>query len=82
MMALGQRFLRGARLRDELIELPRALSLFIYGVLASTRAVLDAMRGRRSEFVRTPKSGGEPALPADEPVITPVPATTGRGGMG
>ncbi|HUK10497.1 MAG TPA: glycosyltransferase family 2 protein [Stellaceae bacterium] len=58
MSLLGQRELRGARIRDEIVRLPESLVMFFYGAVSTLRGVIEAWLGRASEFVRTPKRGG------------------------
>lgn len=55
LMLLGQRDIRGARLRDELRRAPGIMVLFHYAALSNLRGVLEAFLGRRTSFVRTPK---------------------------
>ena len=61
MMLLGQRLVRGADMWTEARRLPAVIAIFLYGAMASIRGVVEVVGGRATGFVRTPKTGGEPA---------------------
>jgi cellulose synthase/poly-beta-1,6-N-acetylglucosamine synthase-like glycosyltransferase len=56
MVLLGQQSLRGASLWAEARWLPLVIALFIALALANLGAVIEAILGRPSAFVRTPKT--------------------------
>lgn len=57
---MGQKILYG-RVIDKLIYAPALLATSVGLALNNGRAVLEALAGHRSAFVRTPKRGGGPA---------------------
>jgi cellulose synthase/poly-beta-1,6-N-acetylglucosamine synthase-like glycosyltransferase len=61
MVLIGQKTVRGASMWAELRWLPLVSALFNWLALANLRGVVEAMVGRRSGFVRTPKAarGGQ-----------------------
>jgi GT2 family glycosyltransferase len=67
MLLLGQQIARGAELRAELRRLPRAMWLIHYVGTMNLRGVLEALIGRASAFVRTPKQATAPDRPVAEP---------------
>jgi len=58
MLLLGQRVARGTKLRREIPKLPPILGLVQYVALANLRATVEAIFGRGTAFVRTPKKQG------------------------
>ena len=67
ILLLGQQIARGAELRAELRKLPRVLWLLHYVGAMNLRGVVEALVGRASAFVRTPKR----AVGSDRPIAAP-----------
>ena len=59
----GQRLLRGAGVGTFLVRFASLPPLFVYLAFANTKGVIEAMLGRASAFVRTPKKGANGPAP-------------------
>jgi cellulose synthase/poly-beta-1,6-N-acetylglucosamine synthase-like glycosyltransferase len=55
MLLLGQQAVRGASLWRELLCLPMVACVELFNLILTLRGVADALIGRSTEFVRTPK---------------------------
>jgi hypothetical protein len=58
---LGQRMARGADMIKEARKVPQVLWLTHYAAVRNLRGSLEALVGKASAFVRTPKRGVEAA---------------------
>jgi len=77
MMLLGQKLVRGATFRAELARFPEAIALFFYGAVSNLGGVAEALAGRTTSFVRTPKEGAR-GLDHPTPAETTTKAHRGR----
>ena len=59
---VSQRFLYPQKWKSRLLWLPALIALGFGMCLSNTRAILEAVRGKKSGFVRTPKKGATEAV--------------------